>query len=59
MFNLLPVIVLVQRILNYYPNYPAHRLYFEEVETPYFSFVLGIRNGCVRHSRNDIKSFTK
>ena len=28
-------IVLVRRILNYYPNYPAHRLYFGEVETPY------------------------
>ena len=22
-------------ILNYYPNYPTHRLYFGEVETPY------------------------
>ena len=29
------VFVLVQRILNYYPNYPAHRLYFGEVETAY------------------------
>ena len=27
--------VLVQRILSYYPNYPTHRLYFGEVETPY------------------------
>ena len=26
---------MVQRILNYFPNYPTHRLYFEEVETPY------------------------
>ena len=24
--------VLVQRILNYYPNYPSHRLYFGEVK---------------------------
>ena len=31
-FNLLSVFVLVRRILNYYPT---HRLYFEEVETPY------------------------
>ena len=34
--NLLSVFVLVQRILNYYPNYPTHRLQFGEVETPYF-----------------------
>ena len=34
-FNLLSVFDLVQRILNYYPNYPTHRLNFEEVETPY------------------------
>ena len=27
--------VFAQRILNYYPNYPTHRLYFGEVETPY------------------------
>ena len=25
----------LQKILNYYPNYPTHRLYFGEVETPY------------------------
>ena len=25
----------MQRILNHYPNYPTHRLYFGEVETPY------------------------
>ena len=25
----------MQIILNYYPNYPTHRLYFGEVETPY------------------------
>ena len=34
-FNLLSVFVLMQRILNYYPNYPTHRLYFGEVETLY------------------------
>ena len=34
-FNLHSVFVLVQRILNYYPNYPTHRLYFGEVETSY------------------------
>ena len=34
-FNLPSVFVLVQRILNYHPNYPTHRLYFGEVETPY------------------------
>ena len=28
--------VLVRRILNFYPNYPTHRLYFGEVETPYY-----------------------
>ena len=33
--NLLSFFVLVERILNYYPNYPTHRLYFGEVETPY------------------------
>jgi len=27
----------VQRILNYYPNYPTRRLYFGEVETPYIA----------------------
>ena len=26
---------LVRRIFDYYPNYPTHRLYFGEVETPY------------------------
>ena len=34
-FNLPSVFVLVQKLLNYYPNYPTHRLYFGEVETPY------------------------
>ena len=34
--NLLPVLVSIQRILNHYPNYPTHRLYFGEVETPYY-----------------------
>ena len=34
--NLLSAFVLVQTILNYYPNYPTHRLYFREVETPYW-----------------------
>ena len=24
-----------ERILNYCPNYPTHRLYFGDVETPY------------------------
>ena len=33
--NLLSVSVLVQIILNYYPNYPTHHLYFGKVETPY------------------------
>ena len=33
--NLLSVSFFVQRILNYYPNYPTHRLYFGEVEKPY------------------------
>ena len=26
---------MVKIILNCYPNYPTHRLYFGEVETPY------------------------
>ena len=34
-FNLLSVFVLVQRLLNYHPNYPIQRLYFGEVETLY------------------------
>ena len=34
-FNLLSVFILVQRILNYYPKYPTHRLKVGEVETPY------------------------
>ena len=36
-FNLLSVYVIVQRILNYYPNYPTYRLYFAEAETPYIN----------------------
>ena len=32
-FTLLSLFVLVQIILNYYPNYPAHRLYFRDVAT--------------------------
>ena len=39
-YNLLSVFVLVQIILNYYPNYPNHHLYFGEVETPYTELVL-------------------
>ena len=35
--NLLSVFVLVERILNYYPNYAIHCLYFGEVETPYIT----------------------
>ena len=31
--DLLSVDVLVQRISNYYANYPTHRLYFGVVET--------------------------
>ena len=34
-FISLSVVVLEQVILNYYPNYPTHRLYFGEVETLY------------------------
>ena len=30
--NLLSVYVWVRRILNYYPNYPTHRLYFEKLK---------------------------
>ena len=33
--NLLSVFLMMQMILNYYPNYPTNRLYFGEVETPY------------------------
>ena len=33
--NLFYIYVLVQRLLNYYPNYSTRRLYFGEVETPY------------------------
>ena len=31
--NLLSVFVLVQKFLNYYPNYPTHRIYCGEDET--------------------------
>ena len=30
---------MVQRLLNHYPNYSTHRLYFREVETPYLRLV--------------------
>ena len=43
-FNLLSVFILVQRFLNYYYNYPTHRLYFGEVETPYMSSICYINN---------------
>ena len=33
--NLFSIHVLVQRLLNYFPNYSTRRLYFGEVETPY------------------------
>ena len=33
--NLFSIYILVQRFLNYYPNYSTHRLYFGEVEAPY------------------------
>ena len=33
--NLFSIYVSVQRLLNCYPNYFTHRLYFGEVETPY------------------------
>ena len=33
--NLLSVFVLVQRILNYFPDYCTDSLYFGQVETPY------------------------
>ena len=33
--NLFSIYVLIQRLLNYYPNYSTRRLYFGEVETPY------------------------
>ena len=36
-FSLFSVFVLIQRILKHYPNYPTHRLYFGEVETPYIN----------------------
>ena len=42
-FNLLSVFVLVQRISNYYPNYPTNRLYFGEVETPFIMFAAKVR----------------
>ena len=33
--NLLSVYLLIRTIFSYYPNYPTHRLYFGEFETPY------------------------
>ena len=38
MVKLPSVFVLVQRILNYYPNYATHRSYFGEVKTPWNAF---------------------
>ena len=43
-FNFLSVFVLVQRILNYHPHYPTHRLYFGEVETHYRLKISSVRN---------------
>ena len=37
--NLLSVFVLMQNFLYYYPNYPTHRVYFGEVETPYLYII--------------------
>ena len=31
---------MARRLLNYYPNYSTHRLYFGEVETPYLQGAL-------------------
>ena len=33
--NLLSVFVLMQNFLYYYPNYPTHRVYFGEIDSPY------------------------
>ena len=45
--NLLSVFTLVmQRILNYYPNYPIHRLYFGKVEAPYHQLFHRCRGLC-------------
>ena len=38
MINLFSMYVLVQRMLNYYPNYSTRRLYFGEVETSYYQY---------------------
>ena len=35
--NLSSINVLVQRLMNYYPNYSTRRLYFETVEIPYYT----------------------
>ena len=40
------IYVLVQRLLDYYPNYATHRLYFGEVETPYIRVFLSTDNYC-------------
>ena len=48
-FNLLSIYVLVQRILNHYPNYPTHRLYLWEVETPYIFRMNNLSTTIVTH----------
>ena len=41
MVNLFSIYVSVQRLLNNYPNYSTHRVYFGEVETPYSALAVG------------------
>ena len=49
--NLLSVFVLVQKFLNYYPNYPTHRIYFREVETPNCKMYYRIANNKYPHRK--------
>ena len=43
MVNLFSIYVLVQRFLNYYPNYFTRRLYFGEVKIPYWGLLISER----------------
>ena len=38
-----------EEFFNYYPNYTTHRLYFEEVETPYIFRMSNLSTKIVTH----------
>ena len=50
----------IQRLLNYYPNYSSHRLYFGEVETSYWVPMVprgvNLSVGCTPDGRNSSRA---